>query len=657
MAREYANVLAAAGINIKVLGFYSTLSALQSAVPYPAIGDFYGIGISPSIYAYVWNGNQWMKGHLLDPMVNSVNGKTGAINLTAPDVGAAPESHNHSASNITSGTLPISRGGTGGTTASAARSALGITPENIGAATVNAVNTAQSTANTAISNAATAQSTADGKANASHTHAASDVTSGTLPIIRGGTGQITAAGIRNALGLGNTTSALPVANGGTGATNAAAARSNLGAASAAAVTAAQSTADTALTNAASAQTTANTALANTQTLNTGKLDTGGNGSNVTAAFSQATTKANIATGEKLSVIFGKLMKWFGDFGAAAWMGTGTTSNTVALGNHTHTAAAVGAVPTSRTVNGKALSADVTLTAPDVGARAGDWLPSLAQVGGVRPNLLDNAHRTINQMGLTTISTNGYSPDRWAGWFAANAQGHVDLVPDGWQITKTAGDYITLGQPIELSLWNSLVGKVVTLSALVGSDLFSATFTVTNTYQSAHILYGIDLGLGSNGTNGFIQCALFSNITTDVIKHIKLELGEGQTLAHQDANGNWVLNDPPPNLQEGLAKCQRFYQVFNGYYAVGAVEDDGLHIGINFPIPMRVTPTFQKIGTLNIQLAGANGNGYYTDVTPTFRWGSERSITLLFANPDASKYTLYRPVAMRIDGKLSFSAEL
>ena len=35
--------------------------------------------------------------------------------------GKAPTSHNHSASNITSGTLPIARGGTGGTSASTAR--------------------------------------------------------------------------------------------------------------------------------------------------------------------------------------------------------------------------------------------------------------------------------------------------------------------------------------------------------------------------------------------------------------------------------------------------------------------------------------------------------------------------------------------------------
>lgn len=75
-----------------------------------------------------------------------------------------------------------------------------------------------------------------GAAAASHNHSASNINSGTLsadrlptvPISKGGTGATTAAGARNALGLGNTTGALPVANGGTGATSAAAARTNLG---------------------------------------------------------------------------------------------------------------------------------------------------------------------------------------------------------------------------------------------------------------------------------------------------------------------------------------------------------------------------------------------------------------------------------------------
>ena len=67
-----------------------------------------------------------------------------------------------------------------------------------------------------------------GAAAESHTHAAGDITSGTLSAARGGTGQTTLQATRNAMGLGNTTGALPIANGGTGSTTAANARSALG---------------------------------------------------------------------------------------------------------------------------------------------------------------------------------------------------------------------------------------------------------------------------------------------------------------------------------------------------------------------------------------------------------------------------------------------
>lgn len=53
----------------------------------------------------------------------------------------------------------------------------------------------------------------------------------------------------------------------------------------------------------------------------GKLDTNGDGSNVTAAFTAANTRANISTGDKLSVIFGKIAKWFADLKSVAWSGS------------------------------------------------------------------------------------------------------------------------------------------------------------------------------------------------------------------------------------------------------------------------------------------------------------------------------------------------
>lgn len=55
------------------------------------------------------------------------------LGVTPANIGAAPASHTHDAGNIASGLIPIVRGGTGGSTPAAARQNLGITPENIGA--------------------------------------------------------------------------------------------------------------------------------------------------------------------------------------------------------------------------------------------------------------------------------------------------------------------------------------------------------------------------------------------------------------------------------------------------------------------------------------------------------------------------------------------
>lgn len=52
----------------------------------------------------------------------------------------------------------------------------------------------------------------------------------------------------------------------------------------------------------------------------------------------------------------------------------------AVNKPSYTAAEVGAAPTSRTINGKALSSNISLTAIDVGARPSDWNPSATDIG-------------------------------------------------------------------------------------------------------------------------------------------------------------------------------------------------------------------------------------------------------------------------------------
>ena len=111
---------------------------------------------------------------------------------------------------LITGTVPIAHGGTGATSAANARTNLGITPANIGAAA------------------------------SSHNHSASNITSGTLPVTRGGTGitsnpsMLTNLGSTSAASVFTTsprpgiTGTLSAAHGGTGVTSLAALKSALG---------------------------------------------------------------------------------------------------------------------------------------------------------------------------------------------------------------------------------------------------------------------------------------------------------------------------------------------------------------------------------------------------------------------------------------------
>lgn len=60
-------------------------------------------------------------------------------------------------------------------------------------------------------------------------------------------------------------------------------------------------------------------LENILTLNADKLALDGYGSDVTVGFTQAASRSNLVSGEKLSGLFSKLGKWFTDFGSLAWL--------------------------------------------------------------------------------------------------------------------------------------------------------------------------------------------------------------------------------------------------------------------------------------------------------------------------------------------------
>ena len=109
--------------------------------------------------------------------------------------GYAASSHNHAAGDINSGTLPVTRGGTGIATSTYKNAVV------VGNAST-------------VTNALRTIRTASGAFYATAQDGAPSF--GTLPAAQGGTGQTSLQATRNAMGLGDTTGVLPVANGGTG---------------------------------------------------------------------------------------------------------------------------------------------------------------------------------------------------------------------------------------------------------------------------------------------------------------------------------------------------------------------------------------------------------------------------------------------------------
>ena len=114
---------------------------------------------------------------------------------------------------------------------------------------------------------------------------------------------------------------------------------------------------------------------------------------------------------------GSVMPQSGDY-TASMVGAATTSQIISLvsskaeeadltahtGNtanpHEVTAQQTGAVPEGRTVNGKALTGDIALTATDVGARPDTWTPTASEVGA-RP---DTWTPTAAQVGADEAGT-------------------------------------------------------------------------------------------------------------------------------------------------------------------------------------------------------------------------------------------------------------
>ena len=231
-----------------------------------------------------------------------------------------------------------------------------------------------------------------------------------------------------------------------------------------------------------------------------------------------------------------------------------------------------------------------------------------------PNLLDNWYfgNPVNQRGQTeyvvSAKSNAYTIDRWQMFYYA---GSVSLENDGITISANAGTNVAFVQKHENGLPDQYAnfayrGMKATLSALASDGtLGSKTFTFPETYQgnttvvSFDILSEISIQIYFHNTAGVMTRIYVNKGKSVTLKGIKLELGSQQTLAHQDADGNWVLNEIP-DYGEQLARCQRYFQTF-------ATESLRPTNALDFRPVMRTNPALSTITVGGKTLYTANAD--------------------------------------------------
>ena len=195
------------------------------------------------------------------------------------------------------------------------------------------------------------------------------------------------------------------------------------------------------------------------------------------------------------------------------------------------------------------------------ARENINVPSKNEV--CNPNLLDNWYflNPVNRRGQTSY-TSGYNIDRWINH---NADSTVSITSSGLTI-KNNIESATFIFDQRCDFMAELQGKQVTYSFLV------ADVTGEVAVQCGGGAFWISKpGLHSgtvnsfNGSNIDYLLRMFKTATNTSITLVgaKVELGDTQTLAHQDSNGNWVLNEIPKYSEE-LLKCRQ-YDLYTGEY--------------------------------------------------------------------------------------------
>lgn len=152
---------------------------------------------------------------------------------------------------------------------------------------------------------------------------------------------------------------------------------------------------------------------------------------------------------------------------------------------------------------------------------------------------------------------GYTVDRWWLGFDSGSSS-LQLTNVGVIFNAgSSGSYENFSQPYLKE--SCIVGQLYTISFLVDN------------FQNVNQVFNNKTGSNFDITENLISYTFSYNSTPDsnpdigiqlkkgtstLIKAAKLELGDTQTLAHQDSSGNWILNEIP-DFGEQLRRCMYY----------------------------------------------------------------------------------------------------
>lgn len=310
--------------------------------------------------------------------------------------------------------------------------------------------------------------------------------------------------------------------------------------------------------------------------------------------------------------------------------------------------------------------------------SGPWVPEAGFVPASNPNLLDNWYfpDPINQRGIvgqsdpsSGVNDNSYILDRWfksvTGVWSLTGNGllieNIGMLPENfWAVSQTTdrfGSFANRTSPID-----------VTYSVLINNQLYSTSLSIANSSKVQNLndagTLKIRYGLNSGFPNFTLR--IMDGFTLPcTINAIKLELGTNQTLAIKNADGEWILNDPPPDKALELLKCQRYLVVFNsGMYAghrfgMGVAPDENnVRVLLRFPVNMRTTPSVVTSGKFRLSHNMAvpyNDSILATNIQLAYR---DTECALLSVKGPVTSGELYGLVADGSDiGRIIFDANL